>query len=160
MDLTLVTVIALVALALLFDYTNGFHDSANSVATIVATRVLKPRIAVLWAAGFNFIAFAVFGTKVADTIGSVVKPGTVGLAVVFAALFGALVWNFVTWYVGLPSSSSHALIGGLERAWPRPGRRASRSRRSRRRCCSWCSRRWWAWRCRASSCWLCASPSG
>ncbi len=113
MDLTLLTVIALVGLALLFDYTNGFHDSANSVATIVATKVLRPRIAVLWAAGFNFIAFAVFGTKVADTIGSVVKPGTVGLAVVFAALFGALVWNFITWYVGLPSSSSHALIGGL-----------------------------------------------
>lgn len=107
------SLIALIGLALLFDYTNGFHDSANAVSTIVATRVLTPRWAVLWAAGFNFIAFLIFGTAVADTVGSTVKSDYFSLAVVFAALLGAVTWNFVSWHLGIPTSSSHALIGGL-----------------------------------------------
>ena len=90
MDLALLTVIGIVAVALLFDYTNGFHDSANSISTIVATRVLRPRMAVLWAAFFNFIAFAFFGTKVANTVGQTVKPGFASVAVIFAALTGAI----------------------------------------------------------------------
>ncbi len=113
MDIALLTVIGIVAIALLFDYTNGFHDSANSVSTIVATRVLRPRWAVLWAAFFNFIAFLFFGTKVANTIGQTVKPAFSSVAVIFAAVLGAIVWNYVTWWLRLPSSSSHALIGGL-----------------------------------------------
>jgi PiT family inorganic phosphate transporter len=113
MDVTLISLIGLISLALLFDYTNGFHDSANSVATIIATRVLRPRFAVAWAAFFNFVAFLVFGTAVADTVGSTVKADHIGLAVVFAALLGAITWNFGSWHLGLPTSSSHALIGGL-----------------------------------------------
>jgi PiT family inorganic phosphate transporter len=113
MDLALLTVIGIVAVALLFDYTNGFHDSANSISTIVATRVLRPRWAVLWAAFFNFIAFAFFGTKVANTVGQTVKPGFASVAVIFAALLGAVLWNYLTWWLRLPTSSSHALIGGL-----------------------------------------------
>lgn len=113
MDVTLLAVIGLIALALLFDYTNGFHDSANSIATVVATRVLKPRWAVLWAAGWNFVAFFFVGTAVANTIGSTVRGEYFGLAVVFAALLGALTWNFTSWHLGLPTSSSHALVGGL-----------------------------------------------
>lgn len=104
---------AVVAIALLFDFTNGFHDAANSVATIVATRVLRPRWAVAWAAFFNFIAFVFFGTEVANTIGETVHSDVAGIAVVFAALVGAIVWNVLTWWLGLPSSSSHALVGGL-----------------------------------------------
>jgi PiT family inorganic phosphate transporter len=113
MDLALLTVIGIIAVALLFDYTNGFHDSANSISTIVATRVLRPRLAVLWAAFFNFIAFAFFGTKVANTVGQTVKPGFASVAVIFAALLGAVMWNYLTWWLRLPTSSSHALIGGL-----------------------------------------------
>jgi PiT family inorganic phosphate transporter len=113
MDIALLTVVGIVAIALLFDYTNGFHDSANSISTIVATRVLRPRWAVLWAAFFNFIAFLFFGTKVANTIGQTVKPAFSSVAVIFAAVAGAIVWNYVTWWLRLPSSSSHALIGGL-----------------------------------------------
>lgn len=113
MDVTLLATIGLIALALLFDYTNGFHDSANSIATVVATRVLKPRWAVLWAAGWNFVAFFFVGTAVADTIGQTVHSRYFGLAVVFAALLGALTWNFASWHLGLPTSSSHALVGGL-----------------------------------------------
>jgi PiT family inorganic phosphate transporter len=113
MDVTMLSLIGLIVLALLFDYTNGFHDSANSVATIIATRVLSPRIAVAWAAFFNFVAFLLFGTAVANTVGSTVKHGYVGLAVVFAALLGAITWNYGSWHLGLPTSSSHALIGGL-----------------------------------------------
>jgi PiT family inorganic phosphate transporter len=112
-DTTLLLVIGIVALALLFDYTNGFHDAANSIATVVSTRVLSPRAAVLWAATFNFIAFLVFHTKVANTVGKIVEPGEVTEAVVFAGLIGAIVWNFLTWWLGLPTSSSHALIGGF-----------------------------------------------
>jgi inorganic phosphate transporter, PiT family len=113
MDIALLTVVGVVAVALLFDYTNGFHDSANSISTIVATRVLRPRWAVLWAAFFNFIAFVFFGTKVANTVGQTVKPGFSSVAVIFAAVFGAILWNYATWWLRLPSSSSHALIGGL-----------------------------------------------
>src|ERR1700732_4321019 len=104
----------LIALALFFDFLNGFHDAANSVATIVSTRVLKPQYAVGWAAFFNFIAFLVFGLHVAQTLGTgIVEAEIVDPRVVFGALTGAIVWNLVTWFFGIPSSSSHALIGGL-----------------------------------------------
>jgi inorganic phosphate transporter, PiT family len=107
-------IIALILLALAFDFINGFHDAANSIATVVSTRVLKPQHAVLWAAFFNFVAAFFFETKVATTIGKgVVDPGAITLAVVSAGLVGAIVWNLITWWLGLPSSSSHALIGGL-----------------------------------------------
>jgi PiT family inorganic phosphate transporter len=106
--------IALIAVALLFDFLNGLHDAANSIATIVSTRVLKPQYAVAWAAFFNFIAFLFFGLHVAQTIGTgIVDAGIVTPRVVFGALTGAIVWNVVTWLAGIPSSSSHALIGGL-----------------------------------------------
>jgi len=106
--------VALIAVALLFDFLNGLHDAANSIATVVATRVLRPQTAVIWAAFFNFIAFAVFGLHVAQTVGTgIVSAGVVDGRVVFGALTGAIVWNIVTWNLGIPSSSSHALIGGL-----------------------------------------------
>ncbi|MBV9249547.1 MAG: inorganic phosphate transporter [Acetobacteraceae bacterium] len=106
--------VGLVAVALLFDFLNGLHDSANSIATVVATRVLRPFNAVLWAAFFNFIAFTVFGLHVAATISSgVIDPALVDPLVVFSALAGAIVWNVLTWWLGIPSSSSHALVGGL-----------------------------------------------
>src|SRR5215469_12921247 len=106
--------ILLIATALAFDFLNGLHDAANSIATIVSTRVLAPRYAVAWAAFFNFIAFAVFGPQVANTIGTgIVSPAIISDAVILAALSGAIIWNVVTWLVGIPSSSSHALIGGL-----------------------------------------------
>src|SRR3954462_1912633 len=107
-------VVITIALALAFDYTNGFHDAANSIATVVSTRVLSPRLAVLWAAFFNFIAFLIFRTHVANTIGTgVIHPSIIDSSVVLAALAGAIVWDLVTWWFGIPSSSSHALIGGL-----------------------------------------------
>ena len=107
-------VVALVALALAFDFMNGFHDAANSIATIVSTRVLRPHFAVAWAAFFNFVAFLFFGLSVANTIGKgVVDAGIVDHYVLFGALVGAIVWNVLTWWFGLPSSSSHALIGAL-----------------------------------------------
>jgi inorganic phosphate transporter, PiT family len=109
-------VVFVIALALAFDYTNGFHDAANSVATVVATRVLPPRLAVAWAAFFNFAAFLVFGTAVARTIAKdVVDPTSdvLTVGVVFAGLVGAIGWNLATFYLGLPSSSSHALVGGM-----------------------------------------------
>ncbi|MGZ3416232.1 MAG: anion permease [Polyangiales bacterium] len=109
----MIALIAIIALALAFDFINGFHDAANSIATIVSTRVLSPRIAVLWAAFFNFVAFLVFETHVAGNIAKGVHPGVVSLTLVGAGLMGAVVWNLVTWYYGLPSSSSHALLGGL-----------------------------------------------
>jgi len=112
-DVTLLGAIGVIVLCAAFDYTNGFHDSANSVATIVATGVLKPRQAVAWAAGWNFIAFLVFGTAVANTVAKTVDEGTIGLALIFAAVVGATVWNLVSWHFGLPTSSSHALVGGL-----------------------------------------------
>ena len=104
----------LIALALLFDFLNGLHDAANSIATIVSTRVLSPRQAVAWAAFFNFIAFAVFGLHVAQTLGTgIIAPGIIDFRVIFGALIGAIGWNIITWLAGIPSSSSHALIGGL-----------------------------------------------
>ncbi|HST75215.1 MAG TPA: inorganic phosphate transporter [Acetobacteraceae bacterium] len=106
--------VSLIAVALLFDFLNGLHDSANSIATVVSTRVLRPFTAVLWAAFFNFIAFTVFGLHVAETIGQgVVQAGIIDPVVIFGALAGAIVWNVLTWWLGIPSSSSHALIGGL-----------------------------------------------
>lgn len=104
----------LVGLALFFDFINGFHDAANAIATVVSTRVLKPAHAVIWAALFNFIAFLFFETKVASTIGSgLIDTNTVDPILILAALVGAIFWNLFTWYFGIPSSSSHALVGGL-----------------------------------------------
>ena len=107
-------IVLLVALALAFDFMNGFHDAANAIATIVSTGVLKPGQAVVWAAFFNFVALWVFGLSVAATIGKgMVDPQVVDYHVIFGALIGALAWNIITWYYGIPSSSSHALIGGM-----------------------------------------------
>lgn len=114
MDSSLTLVIVTIGLALLFDFLNGFHDAANSIAAIVSTRVLKPHWAVLWAAFFNFIAFLFFGVHVAMTIGvGLIDPAIITTQIIFSALLGAIFWNLFTWYYGLPSSSSHALIGGL-----------------------------------------------
>ncbi len=117
MTVTFAFVILIIIVALVFDYINGFHDAANSIATVVSTRVLSPGVAVVWAAVFNFIAFAVFGTRVAKTIGGdLVRidliTADMRLYVLLAALLGAIIWNLITWYLGLPTSSSHALIGG------------------------------------------------
>lgn len=113
MDLNIFFIIIIIAIALAFDFTNGMHDAANSIATVVSTRVLKPRQAVIWAASFNFIAFLIFGTTVATTIGKgLIDVNTVTPTVVLAGICGAILWNLITWYLGLPSSSSHALIGG------------------------------------------------
>ncbi len=107
-------IIGIIAIALCFDFINGFHDSANSIATVVSTRVLTPRLAVVWAAFFNFVAAFGFGVKVATTIGKgVIHPGVVDPTVILAGLAGAIAWDLVTWYYGLPTSSSHALIGGF-----------------------------------------------
>jgi inorganic phosphate transporter, PiT family len=107
-------VAGLIALALVFDFMNGFHDAANSIATVVSTGVLKPTTAVLFAAVFNLIAIAIFHLSVAATVGKgIVQPGIVDTNVVFGALMGAIFWNILTWYYGIPSSSSHALIGGI-----------------------------------------------
>jgi inorganic phosphate transporter, PiT family len=112
--LGLPTLIALITVALAFDFLNGLHDAANSIATVVSTRVLKPRYAVVWAAFFNFIAFLFFGLHVAQTIGTgIVAADVVDAGVIFGALMGAICWNLITWWLGIPSSSSHALIGGL-----------------------------------------------
>ncbi|KDB53340.1 anion permease [Sphaerotilus natans] len=113
-QVSLWVVVLLVALALLFDFMNGFHDAANSIATVVSTGVLKPQQAVLFAAFFNFIAIGIFHLKIAATVGKgIVEPGIVDYHVVFGALVGAITWNVVTWFYGIPSSSSHALIGGI-----------------------------------------------
>jgi inorganic phosphate transporter, PiT family len=109
----LAAVVFLVLVALTFDYINGFHDAANSIATVVSTRVLSPGKAVLWAAGFNFLAAFIFGTAVAKTVGSgMIDVHELTFLVIFAGLFAAIVWDLITWYYGLPTSSSHALIGG------------------------------------------------
>jgi PiT family inorganic phosphate transporter len=106
--------VVLILVALAFDFMNGFHDAANSIATVVSTGVLRPLYAVAWAAAFNFIAYFVFETKVAATIGKgIIDPAVVDHYVIFGALVGAIAWNLITWYYGIPSSSSHALIGGL-----------------------------------------------
>ena len=113
MDANLLAVVSLILVALVFDYINGFHDAANSIATVVSTRVLTPGKAVVWAAFFNFIAAFTFGTAVAKTVGAgLVDINIVTFAVIFAALIGAITWVLITWYYGLPTSSSHALIGG------------------------------------------------
>jgi PiT family inorganic phosphate transporter len=116
MTASFIFILVLVALALLFDYINGFHDAANSIATVVSTRVLSPGVAVLWAAFFNFVAFIVFGTRVAKAIGDGVRMDLIApewrLYVLLAALLGAIIWNLITWWLGLPTSSSHALLGG------------------------------------------------
>jgi inorganic phosphate transporter, PiT family len=113
MDTTVLFVLAIIAVALLFDFINGFHDSANSIATIVATRVLSPPVAVVWAAFFNFAAAFTVGTAVARTMGKgLIQPTVVDPTVILAGLLGAIVWNLITWRLGLPSSSSHALLGG------------------------------------------------
>src|SRR3990167_2565237 len=113
MSAELLFIIFIIFVALVFDFTNGVHDAANSIATIVSTRVLTPRQAVAWAAFFNFIAFLVFGTAVAKTIGKgMIDINTVTPLIVFTGLLGAIGWNIITWYLGLPTSSSHALIGG------------------------------------------------
>ncbi|MFV3126235.1 anion permease [Niveispirillum sp. KHB5.9] len=112
--ISLPILIGLIALALAFDFLNGLHDAANSIATVVSTRVLSPRNAVIMAAFFNFIAFVFFGTHVANTIGKgIVDANVIDAPVIFAALMGAIFWNLVTWWGGIPSSSSHALVGGL-----------------------------------------------
>jgi inorganic phosphate transporter, PiT family len=113
-SLTFTTLVVLVALALAFDFLNGFHDAANSIATVVSTGVLKPYQAVIWAAFFNFLAIAFFELKVAATVGKgIVSPEFVDARLIFGALIGAISWNLITWYYGIPSSSSHALIGGM-----------------------------------------------
>jgi PiT family inorganic phosphate transporter len=116
MTASFIFVLCLIALALVFDYINGFHDAANSIATVVSTRVLSPGVAVAWAAFFNFVAFAVFGTRVAKAIGDGVRMDQIAeelrLYVLLAALLGAIIWNLITWWLGLPTSSSHALLGG------------------------------------------------
>jgi len=116
MDATFAFILLLISFALIFDYINGFHDAANSIATVVSTRVLSPGMAVIWAAFFNFIAFAVFGTRVAKSIGDGVRLDLIStdmrLYVLLGALLGAIIWNLITWYLGLPTSSSHALLGG------------------------------------------------
>src|ERR1044071_2876966 len=105
--------VVIIVLALIFDYINGFHDAANSIATVVSTRVLSPRAAVVWAAFFNFVAFAFFESKVAGNIAKGVNPSAVTLTLVAAGLVGAILWDLLTWWWALPTSSSHALLGGL-----------------------------------------------
>jgi inorganic phosphate transporter, PiT family len=108
------TIVMLIVVALIFDFMNGFHDAANSIATVVSTGVLKPYQAVMWAAFFNFIAILIFELKVAATVGKgIIDPAVVDQHLIFGALVGAIAWNVITWYYGLPSSSSHALIGGM-----------------------------------------------
>ncbi len=113
-ELSLPLLIGLIVVALAFDFLNGLHDTANSIATLVSTRMLRPRYAVIWAAFFNFIAFLVFGVHVARTVGvGIVSADVIDPHVIFGALMGAIFWNLITWWAGIPSSSSHALIGGL-----------------------------------------------
>jgi len=113
MDSNFLAVVALIGVALVFDFINGFHDAANSIATVVSTRVLTPGKAVIWAAFFNFVAAFTFGTAVAKTVGAgLVDISIVSFSVIFAGLIGAIIWDLITWYYGLPTSSSHALIGG------------------------------------------------
>src|SRR6516165_6356610 len=113
MDATLAAVVGVILVALIFDFINGFHDAANSIATVVSTRVLSPGKAVVWAAFFNFVAAFAFGTAVARTVGAgMIDINIVTFAVIFGGLTGAIIWDLITWYFGLPTSSSHALIGG------------------------------------------------
>jgi PiT family inorganic phosphate transporter len=111
MDFTLL--IAIVILAFVFDFINGFHDAANSIATVVSTKVLTPLQAVIWAAFFNFAAYAIFELRIADTIAKVVNTQSINLQVILAGIIAAIIWNLITWYLGIPSSSSHTLVGGF-----------------------------------------------
>src|SRR3954467_6643141 len=111
MEFTLL--ITIIVLALIFDYINGFHDAANAIATVVATKVLTPFQAVLWAAFFNFLAYWVFGFGVADTVAKTAKTDSINLTVILAGVIAAIIWNLFTWWRGIPSSSSHTLIGGF-----------------------------------------------
>ena len=114
MNGTVAFVIVILVVAFVFDFSNGFHDSANSIATVVSTRVLSPTVAVFWAAAFNFIGLFLFGTAVAKTMGNgLIRVDLVDPQVIFSGLVGAVAWNVITWYYGLPSSSSHALVGGF-----------------------------------------------
>ncbi len=114
MEISILALAAIIIVALAFDFINGLHDAANSIATVVSTRVLSPKLAVAWAAFFNFIAFLFFGLHVAETVGTgIVSPDVIDPVVILAALIGAIAWNVLTWWLGLPSSSSHALIGGI-----------------------------------------------
>ena len=137
------SVVIVIAIALAFDFVNGFHDAANSIATVVSTRVLTPRVAVIWAAFFNFVAFLVFGTVVAATIATgVVDPEALSIGVIFAGLIGAIGWNLITFYLGLPTSSSHALVGGIAgAAVAKGGFDVLISSACARSVCSSCSRR-------------------
>jgi inorganic phosphate transporter, PiT family len=142
MQMALWVLVMLVVLALLFDFMNGFHDAANSIATVVSTGVLKPSHAVAFAAFFNVVAIFVFQLKVAATVGKgIVEPGVVDQYVIFGALVGAIAWNVITWWYGIPSSSSHALIGGIvgatlakagSRRWPSSSSRPSSASSSAR----------------------------
>jgi PiT family inorganic phosphate transporter len=114
MDFTLL--IAIILLAFIFDFINGFHDAANSIATVVSTKVLTPLQAVVWAAFFNFAAYAIFELKIADTIAKVVDTGAINLQVILSGIIAAIIWNLITWYLGIPSSSSHTLVGGFSGA--------------------------------------------
>ena len=150
MDAATLGLLLIIVVALAFDYTNGFHDSANAIATSVSTKALTPRAALVLAAVMNVVG-ALVSTKVAATVGAgiIATPtGTDGLVVVFSALLGAIAWNLLTWYFGLPSSSSHALIGGLVGAALAPRRPCSGPAWWTRSSCRWCSRRWSAsgWR--------------
>jgi PiT family inorganic phosphate transporter len=111
MDFTLLIII--IALAFIFDFINGFHDAANSIATIVSTKVLTPFQAVIWAAGFNFVAYAIFELNIANTIAKTVDTSAITLQVILAGVVAAIIWNLITWYLGIPSSSSHTLVGGF-----------------------------------------------
>lgn len=111
MDFTIL--IAIIVLAFIFDFINGFHDAANSIATVVSTKVLTPLQAVIWAAFFNFAAYAIFELKIADTIAKVVDTNVINLQVILAGIIAAIIWNLITWYLGIPSSSSHTLVGGF-----------------------------------------------
>ena len=151
-------IVALIAVALLFDFLNGLHDAANSIATVVSTRVLSPSIAVVWAAFFNFIAFLFFGLHVAQTIGTgLIAPEVVDWRVIFGALMGAITWNLITWWGGIPSSSSHALIGGLVGAGIAKGGVGAvvvaRHRQDRRRHRLVAAARAPLWRCFCGSSW-------
>ena len=141
---TTALVVVIVVVALGFDFTNGFHDSANAIATSISTKALTPRVALAMAAIFNVVG-AVISTRVAKTVGSGIIPppthGNSGLVVVLAALIGAIAWNLVTWYYGLPSSSTHALIGGLVGAALAASESIHWAGMWRRSSCRWCSRR-------------------
>src|SRR5258705_260419 len=131
MDANLAAVTGLIFVALIFDFINGFHDAANSIATVVSTRVLTPGVAVAWAAFFNFVAAFTFGTAVAKTVGKgLIDVSIVDNHVILAGITGAILWDLLTWYYGIPSSSSHALIGGYAGAAIAKGWRGSRSTRS------------------------------